>query len=496
METACISKRKAVVTEMKTLFRPLCLALLLCLTSVPAAFASEGGAHAVVSATLPAWSIIPFVGMLLSIAICPLVKPHWWEKNMLAVAIGWSLVFLVPFAAAYGMGEALFRLLESVLIDYVPFIVLLFGLFVVAGGIAVKGTLAGTPKINALLLLIGTVLASWVGTTGAAMLMIRPVIKANAWRQKKVHVIVFFIFLVANIGGCLTPLGDPPLFMGFQRGVPFTWTFHLLPILLFNMVILFLVFFFLDSHLYKKELAAGRSPQDNQPAEKEPIRVEGAHNIVFIALIIVGVVANGVLPKEFAFFASGAGIPVYDEIVFPYATVVEIILILLAAYLSLKTTKTETRQLNEFTYAPIAEVAKLFIGIFITMIPALIFLKTHGAELGLSEPWQMFWATGALSSFLDNTPTYLVFLQTAGALGATQGIATSVGTVSQLMLEAISAGAVFMGANTYIGNAPNFMVKSIAEENKIKMPSFFGYMGWSCAILIPTFILDMIIFFW
>lgn len=481
---------------MKTLFRPLCLALLLCLTSVPAAFASEGGAHAIVSATLPAWSIIPFVGMLLSIAICPLVKPHWWEKNMLAVAIGWSLVFLVPFAAAYGMGEALFRLLESVLIDYVPFIVLLFGLFVVAGGIAVKGTLAGTPKINALLLLIGTVLASWVGTTGAAMLMIRPVIKANAWRQKKVHVIVFFIFLVANIGGCLTPLGDPPLFMGFQRGVPFTWTFHLLPILLFNMVILFLVFFFLDSHLYKKELAAGRSPQDNQPSEKEPIRVEGAHNIVFIALIIAGVVANGVLPKEFALFANGAGIPVYDEIVFPYATVVEIILILLAAYLSLKTTKAETRQLNEFTYAPIAEVAKLFIGIFITMIPALIFLKTHGAELGLSEPWQMFWATGALSSFLDNTPTYLVFLQTAGALGATQGIATSVGTVSQLMLEAISAGAVFMGANTYIGNAPNFMVKSIAEENKIKMPSFFGYMGWSCAILIPTFILDMIIFFW
>lgn len=481
---------------MKTLFRPLCLALLLCLTSVPAAFASEGGAHAIVSATLPAWSIIPFVGMLLSIAICPLVKPHWWEKNMLAVAIGWSLVFLVPFAAAYGMGEALFRLLESVLIDYVPFIVLLFGLFVVAGGIAVKGTLAGTPKINALLLLIGTVLASWVGTTGAAMLMIRPVIKANAWRQKKVHVIVFFIFLVANIGGCLTPLGDPPLFMGFQRGVPFTWTFHLLPILLFNMVILFLVFFFLDSHLYKKELAAGRSPQDNQPSEKEPIRVEGAHNIVFIALIIAGVVANGVLPKEFALFANGAGIPVYDEIVFPYATVVEIILILLAAYLSLKTTKAETRQLNEFTYAPIAEVAKLFIGIFVTMIPALIFLKTHGAELGLSEPWQMFWATGALSSFLDNTPTYLVFLQTAGALGATQGIVTSVGTVSQLMLEAISAGAVFMGANTYIGNAPNFMVKSIAEENKIKMPSFFGYMGWSCAILIPTFILDMIIFFW
>lgn len=481
---------------MKKLFRPAWLTLLLMLCSIPAVFASESGSHAIVSATLPVWSIIPFVGMLLSIAICPLVNPHWWEKNMFHAAIGWSLVFLIPFAAAYGPGEALFRLLESVLLDYIPFIVLLFGLFVVAGGIAVKGTLAGTPKINVLLLLIGTILSSWIGTTGAAMLLIRPVIKANAWRQKKVHIIVFFIFLVANIGGCLTPLGDPPLFMGFQRGVPFAWTFHLLPILLFNMVILFLVFFFLDAHFYKKELAAGRSPQDIHSGDKEPIHVEGAHNILFIALIIVGVVANGVLPKEFAFFAHGAGIPIYDEIVFPYATIVEIILILLAAYLSLKTTKTETRQLNEFTYAPIAEVAKLFIGIFVTMIPALIFLKTHGAELGLTAPWQMFWATGALSSFLDNTPTYLVFLQTAGALGATQGIDTAVGTVSQIMLEAISAGAVFMGANTYIGNAPNFMVKSIAEENKIKMPSFFGYMGWSCSILIPTFILDMIIFFW
>ncbi len=480
---------------MNKLLRLLCMTGLIAAFFAPAALASSGG-HEIVNTTLPAWSIIPFVGMLLSIAICPLVKPHWWEKNMLAAAIGWSLVFLIPFAAVYGGGEALFWLLESVLLDYIPFIVLLFGLFVVAGGIAVKGTLAGTPKINALLLLIGTILASWVGTTGAAMLLIRPVIKANAWRQKKVHIIVFFIFLVANIGGCLTPLGDPPLFMGFQRGVPFTWTFHLLPILLLNMLILFCVFFFIDSHLYRKELAAGRSPKDTQKGEKEALSIEGAHNIIFIAFIVAGVIANGVLPKEFAFFADGAGISVYDEIVFPYATIVEIVIILLAAFLSLKTTKAATRQLNDFTYAPIAEVAKLFIGIFITMIPALIFLKTHGAELGISQPWQMFWATGVLSSFLDNTPTYLVFLQTAGALGATEGIVTSVGTVSQLMLEAISAGAVFMGANTYIGNAPNFMVKSIAEENKIKMPSFFGYMGWSCGILIPTFIIDMIIFFW
>lgn len=481
---------------MKKIFKPVFSTLLFLLMSTPIIFANDA-TYELVGAALPVWSIIPFVGMLLSIAVLPLIKPHWWEKNMLGVALTWSLIFIIPFAAIYGLSEALFRLLESVLMDYIPFIVLLLGLFIVAGGIVLKGTLIGTTKVNAILLLIGTLLASWIGTTGAAMLMIRPVIRANSWRKHKVHVIVFFIFLVANIGGCLTPLGDPPLFMGFQRGVPFTWTFHLFPILLVNMIILFLLFILIDRYFYKKELAEGRTPHDGQEySEKEPIRIEGVHNIIFIALIIMGVIANGMLPKTFSFFANNAGIPIYDEIVFPYATMVEIILILTAAYLSLKTTSKSTRELNEFTFAPIAEVAKLFIGIFITMIPALIILKTHGAELGIDHPWQMFWATGILSSFLDNTPTYLVFLQTAGALGTAQGIATSVGTVSQIMLEAISAGAVFMGANTYIGNAPNFMVKSIAEENKIKMPSFFGYMGWSCAILIPTFILDMILFFW
>jgi Na+/H+ antiporter NhaD/arsenite permease-like protein len=487
-------KRKVVF--MKKFFRLFLCVMTFLSMGLPAVFADEA-THQLVGATLPAWSIIPFVGMLLSIAIVPLIKPELWEKYMLHAAMGWSLVFFIPFAYAYGIGEAWFRLLESVLLDYVPFIVLLLGLFVVAGGIVIKGTLAGTTKINALLLFIGTVLASWIGTTGAAMLMIRPVIRANEWRKRKVHIIVFFIFLIANIGGCLTPLGDPPLFMGFQRGVPFTWTFHLLPILVLNLVILFTVFILLDHYFYKKEIAEGRSPlAEEEEAEKEPLRVEGAHNLLFIALIILGVVSNGLLPKMFPFFADGAGIPIYQEVVFPYATLVEVVIILFAAWLSMKTTKKSTRTLNEFTFAPIAEVAKLFIGIFITMIPALILLKTHGAQLGLSQPWEMFWATGALSSFLDNTPTYLVFLQTAGALGATSGIATSVGTVSQIMLEAISAGAVFMGANTYIGNAPNFMVKSIAEQSGIKMPSFFGYMGWSCAILIPTFLINMIIFFW
>ena len=479
---------------MKKIMTTLLGALCLLFVSAPAVFADEA-AHEAVSEALPVWSIIPFVGMLLSIAIFPLVKPEWWEKNMLWVALAWSAIFVIPFAVAYGPGEALFRVLESVLLDYIPFIVLLLGLFVVAGGIALKGTLVGTTKVNAILLLIGTVLASWIGTTGAAMLMIRPLIRANAWREKKVHIIVFFIFLVANMGGCLTPLGDPPLFMGFQRGVPFTWTFHLLPILLFNMVILFIVFILIDRHFYKKEVAAGRSPQDmTDNKAKEPIRIEGAHNIIFIGLIILGVIASGVLPNMFDFFADGAGIHIYDDVVFSYAVLVEIVIILIACFLSLKTTKKSTRQLNEFTYGPIAEVAKLFIGIFITMIPALMYLRTHGGELGLDQPWQLFWCTGALSSFLDNTPTYLVFLQTAGALGQA-GIETSVGSVSQLMLEAISAGAVFMGANTYIGNAPNFMVKSIAEENRIKMPSFFGYMGWSVCILIPVFIIDTLVFF-
>ncbi|WP_075573275.1 sodium:proton antiporter [Megasphaera coli] len=477
-------------TSGKTLFSVLTLAVCW------AAPVLANDMHGQVEASLPVWSILPFVGMLLSIAVMPLTHPHWWEKNMHVAAGVWSLVFILPFAYAYGVGEAWFRLLESVLLDYVPFIVLLFGLFVAAGGIAVKGTLPGTPKVNTVILLIGTLLASWIGTTGAAMVMIRPLIRANKWRRKKTHVIIFFIFLVANIGGCLTPLGDPPLFMGFQRGVPFTWTFHLMPILIFNMILLFVLFYFLDSYRCRQELAEGRSPMDElAEAEKEPIRIEGLHNILFIALIIVGVIANGVLPKEFAFFADNAGIPVFDELVFPYATLAEVVIILIAAYLSLKTTKDSTRELNEFSHAPIIEVAVLFMGIFITMIPALIFLKIHGSQLGLTEPWQLFWTTGFLSSFLDNTPTYLVFMQTAGALGATVGIPTAVGTITQHMLLAVSAGAVFMGANTYIGNAPNFMVKAIAEENGIKMPSFFGYMGWSCAILVPVFILNTLVFF-
>lgn len=451
--------------------------------------------------TLPIWSIIPFVGMLLSIAIFPLVKGEWWEKHQLHVAGFWSLLFLVPFTAVYGFHVTYEQLLESVVVDYIPFIVLLLGLFVVAGGIAIKGTIAGTPKTNVLLLLIGTVLASWVGTTGAAMLLIRPVLKANAWRQKKAHVVVFFIFLVANMGGCLTPLGDPPLFLGYLRGVPFFWTIqHILPILILNVIILLAVFFIMDHAFYKRELAAGRSPHDLEGNEgKQPIRIEGAHNIAFLALIIVAVILNGSIPNMPLFQGAdgqviGFTIPA-SEVYLGIQYFVQIALILLAAFLSLKTTKKATRELNDFNYEPIAEVARLFIGIFITMIPALAILRAHGSDLGIDTPLEFFWATGALSSFLDNSPTYVVFLTAAGALGASEGVITTVGAVGITNLLAISAGAVFMGANTYIGNAPNFMVKSIAEGNKVKMPSFFGYMGWSVCILVPVFIIDTVLFF-
>lgn len=450
---------------------------------------------------LPVWSIAPFVGMLLSIAIFPLVKPEWWERHQLHVAAFWSLLFMIPFGIAFG-GEILYEnLLESVVVDYIPFIVLLFGLFVVAGGIAIKGTIAGTTRNNVVLLLIGTVLSSWIGTTGAAMLLIRPVLKANAWRRSKAHVVVFFIFLVANIGGCLTPLGDPPLFLGYLRGVPFFWTIeHILPILVFNVVLLLVVFAIMDRVFCRREIAAGRSPKDLEGNEgKQPVRIEGAHNLVFLAMIIVAVILNGSIPNMPIFqnpdgSVIGFTIP-GSEVYLGVQYFVQIVIILAAAFLSLKTTKKETRELNDFNFDAIAEVARLFIGIFITMIPALAILRANGSALGVDTPLEFFWATGALSSFLDNSPTYVVFMTTAGSLGATEGVATTVGTIGVANLLAISAGAVFMGANTYIGNAPNFMVKSIAESKGVKMPSFFGYIGWSLCILIPTFIIDSLLFF-
>lgn len=439
---------------------------------------------------------IPFAGLLLCIAVLPLIKPEWWEKYRLAVVAFWSIAFIVPFALTHGFSEAAETVLECIINDYLGFIVLLFGLFCVAGNITLEGDLAGSPRVNVILLGLGTLLSSWVGTTGASMLMVRPVIKMNSWRKRKTHIMVFFIFLISNIGGCLTPIGDPPLLMGFSRGVPFFWSMRLLPVFLLNLVVMLTVFYWIDRKAYCHDIARGRKPDISRPGTK--IKLRGMHNLVFLVMIVVAVILSGILPHMSLFkTAEGMvrGIPIYKEVVLTYPSLIEIVIILLAAWLSFKTTSLKIRKKNHFTWGAIEEVAVLFVGIFITMQPALMLLKSMGGSLGITKPFEMFWATGALSSFLDNTPTYLVFLTTAGAMDFTEGISTALGTVPVTMLMAISCGAVFMGANTYIGNAPNFMVKAISEENGIRMPSFFGYLLWSLAFLVPVFLLDTLIFF-
>lgn len=473
-----------------SIFTAFFMLFLLCPTAVWAA--GESGTESGV----PLWLCIPFAGLLLCIAVMPLVKGEWWEAHQPLVVVLWILVMVIPFALLYGVGSAVETVLECTVNDYLTFIVLLFGLFCVSGNITMEGDFAGSPRINVGLLALGTLLASCIGTTGASMLMVRPVIKMNSWRRRKSHIMIFFIFMVSNMGGCLTPIGDPPLLMGFMRGVPFFWSLHLFPVLIFNMVILLFVFYHLDKRNYRRDIAEGRKPDISKPGTE--FRIDGLHNIIFLIMIVAAVILSGVLPGMPAFqdaAGNARGIHIFGEVSLSFPSLIEIVLILLAAFLSFKTTDKEVRVKNHFTWGAIKEVAVLFIGIFITMQPALMLLKAVGPNLGITEPYQMFWATGALSSFLDNTPTYLVFLTTAGTLGFTGGIATTLGTLPAKMLSAISCGAVFMGANTYIGNAPNFMVKSISDENGVNMPSFFGYMLWSVAVLIPVFIIDMFVFF-
>lgn len=473
-----------------SIFTAFFMLFLLCPTAVWAA--GESGTESGV----PLWLCIPFAGLLLCIAVMPLVKGEWWEAHQPLVVVLWILVMVIPFALLYGVGSSAETVLECTVNDYLTFIVLLFGLFCVSGNITMEGDFAGSPRINVGLLALGTLLASCIGTTGASMLMVRPVIKMNSWRRRKSHIMIFFIFMVSNMGGCLTPIGDPPLLMGFMRGVPFFWSLHLFPVLIFNMVILLFVFYHLDKRNYRRDIAEGRKPDISKPGTE--FRIDGLHNIIFLIMIVAAVILSGVLPGMPAFqdaAGNARGIHIFGEVSLSFPSLIEIVLILLAAFLSFKTTDKEVRVKNHFTWGAIKEVAVLFIGIFITMQPALMLLKAVGPNLGITEPYQMFWATGALSSFLDNTPTYLVFLTTAGTLGFTGGIATTLGTLPAKMLSAISCGAVFMGANTYIGNAPNFMVKSISDENGVNMPSFFGYMLWSVAVLIPVFIIDMFVFF-
>ncbi|MBC8213397.1 MAG: sodium:proton antiporter [Candidatus Marinimicrobia bacterium] len=450
-------------------------------------FASSGGEHHLGN-ELPLFSIIPFVGILLSIAVLPLLAPQFWHHNFGKISAFWALMFLIPFWMWKGSHDTAYEFLHVMLLEYVPFIILLLALFTVSGGIRLKGSLVGSPKVNLIILIIGTALASWMGTTGAAMLLIRPLIRANKWRKHNVHVVIFFIFLVANIGGSLTPLGDPPLFLGFLHGVNFFWTTKAMLVpMLFTVAILLVVFFVLDSFYYKKET----NYPDNTNGEK--FGIEGSINFVLLIGVVASVLMSGFWHPQFGYSIMGIHLELQN--------ILRDLLLLCLTVLSWKITKLEIRKANGYTWFPILEVAKLFAGIFITIIPAIAILKagTHGALKsvvgavtdGNGNPIDMmyFWLTGILSSFLDNAPTYLVFFNTAG------GNAETLMTTLSSTLLAISMGAVFMGANTYIGNAPNFMVKSISEENDIKMPSFFGYMAWSVAILIPIFVVVSLIFF-
>jgi Na+/H+ antiporter NhaD/arsenite permease-like protein len=442
--------------------------------------------------SLPPWSGFPFAGVLLSIALMPLLAPHFWHHHFGKVTAAWALVFAIPFVLTYH-GAAAHEILHIYLKDYIPFIILLWSLYTVAGGILLEGAPVGTPFTNTVMLAIGTLIASWVGTTGASMLLIRPMLRMNQHRQNKVHVFVFFIFLVSNIGGSLTPLGDPPLFLGFLHGVPFFWTMNLLPEMLAVFVIVLGLFFIFDTVVHRRE--HGGKAQTRR-AKSEGIRIRGFHNLLFLAGIIGGVLFSG-LVKLGEFSILGIELAVQDEL--------RDLFLIGMGWLSLKFTSKEIRGGNGFTWGPIQEVAILFAGIFMTIIPMLAMLKA-GAEGALAfiidavrEPWHYFWASGVLSSFLDNAPTYLTFLNTAlGRFYPGQPELEAVNALiagNGIYLKAISCGAVFMGANTYIGNAPNFMVKSIAEENGVKMPSFFGYMMYSLLILIPSFVLVTIIFF-
>ena len=426
--------------------------------------------------TIPSyWSVIPFVLILLAIAILPIVTGHWWHKNLNKFIV--SMVLGIPIAVYLIAIDRFHDLQHQILLDYIPFVSLLGALFYISGGIVIGGDIRATPRNNTVILAIGSVLASFIGTTGASMVLIRPLLRSNSERKNVVHTVIFFIFLVSNIGGLLTPLGDPPLFLGYLRGVPFTWTFQLVPEWLFANVVLLGLYFIWDSRAYGKE---SRESIRADVTHVEPIRMKGTINIVWLVgvVLVVAFVNENYEP----FRSLVAENELYKLIQVPF--------LLFLIFLSKWTTSQEYREENEFNLGPIIEVAALFIGIFITMIPALILLRIHGPELGLDSAVTYFFATGLFSSFLDNAPTYLVFLATAqGDMTIAQFIADKA-----ILLVAISLGAVFMGANTYIGNAPNFMVKSIAEQSGIKMPTFGGYMVYSFGILMPVFIVVALLF--
>jgi Na+/H+ antiporter NhaD/arsenite permease-like protein len=437
------------------------------------------------------WAL-PFVGLLLSIALGPVVAPHVWHHHQGKISAFWALAFLVPCWLSFGLPVSLYEVLHTLILEYVPFLAILIALFTVAGGVLITGNLHGSPALNTGLLGIGTLTASFTGTTGASMLLIRPIIRANDNRRFNTHVVVFFIFLVANIGGSLTPLGDPPLFLGFLKGVSFFWpTVHLLAPMLLVAAILLAIFFLLDTWLYSRE---GGVPPRPDPTPDSAVGLKGWLNISLLAAVVAVVLASGLWKPGIATSIYGIEIELQNAL--------RDIALLAIAWVSWRFTPTNIRADNGFTWGPVLEVAKLFAGIFITIIPAIAILRAGSSGAlggvvdlvtnaqGQPDNVMYFWLTGILSSFLDNAPTYLVFFNSAG--GDAEHLMGPLATT----LAAISAGAVFMGANTYIGNAPNFMVKAIAEDRGIRMPSFFGYMLWSSAILLPCFALVTWVFFW
>ena len=461
-------------------------ALVLLALALPAEAAALDGSQLSVL-----WAV-PFVGILLSIAIWPLAAPTFWHHHFGKIAAAWALAFMLPFAFVFGPGAAGAGLVHALVAEYIPFILLLTALYTVSGGIYIRGNLHGSPLLNTGILLVGGLLASFMGTTGASMLLIRPLIRANDNRRHCAHVVIFFIFIVSNIGGSLTPLGDPPLFLGFLKGVTFFWTVdHIIWDTVFLITALLIIFYLLDSHLYKKE---GITPIDPTPdTPEEHFGFNGARNFVLLLAVIALVLMSGLWKSE----------TVYDIFGTPLSltSLVRDVGLIAVIFASLAITPKAVHDDNQFNWAPMQEVAKLFAGIFLTIIPVIAMLQAgtdgpFGAVVravtnpdGSHNPTMYFWATGVLSSFLDNAPTYLVFFNTAG------------GDPVELMgplastLAAISAGAVFMGANTYIGNAPNLMVKAIAEDRGVKMPSFFGYMAWSVGILVPLFVIVTFLFF-
>ncbi|WP_027152154.1 sodium:proton antiporter [Mesorhizobium sp. WSM2561] len=448
-------------------------------------------AHELPGETMSLWWALPFAGLLLSIATGPLLFHHVWEHHYGKITLFWAALAVVPLALAFGMASAAEAVLHALLTEYMSFIILLFALFTISGGILVAGNIHGTPLVNAGLLLIGAMLASLIGTTGASMILIRPILRANDNRPFNAHVVIFFIFLVSNIGGSLTPLGDPPLFVGFLRGVDFFWTTtNLYQVTLFVGGLVLAVFLAMDIILHRREAGA---PKIKDPTPDTKVRIRGLANVPLLAGVIGAILLSATWKPDVAFSVQGVSLELQN--------LVRDAIILALAFLSLGVSPKSHRQANNFHWEPISEVAKLFAGIFICIVPVIAILRAgpDGALAPLvslvtsptGEPNDLayFWMTGTLSSFLDNAPTYLVFFELAG--GDPQRLMTTFAST----LAAISAGAVFMGANTYIGNAPNFMVYAIARHRGVKMPGFFGYMAWSGAVLIPIFLIAGFLFF-